>query len=226
MEPTDQNRRAWDEVHRSYQRQGRHSAGELGIPDEVFELFPEVQGKHVLQLETGSGAATAELAAVGALVTTVDPSGEGEEELKRRLRLLRLGPLGETVPDVAYVHAQIEDLPIELQRNRFDLVFTGGDLLARLADLDKWAHGVAAALKPGGMLIAYDSHPVTTCVDPLGHWREDYFDGRPRLGQVVDAMSNAGLHMTKLVEFQTLYNWLQRDRRVPWDLALLAEKTE
>ena len=30
--------------------------------------------------------------------------------------------------------------------------------------------------------------------------------------------------MTRLVEFQTLYKWLQRDRRVPWDFALLAEK--
>jgi hypothetical protein len=30
----------------------------------------------------------------------------------------------------------------------------------------------------------------------------------------------------RLVEFQTLYSWPQRDRRVPWDFALLAERVE
>jgi hypothetical protein len=34
------------------------------------------------------------------------------------------------------------------------------------------------------------------------------------------------LSVTRLVEFQTLYKWLQRDRRVPWEFALLAEKRE
>ena len=38
-------------------------------------------------------------------------------------------------------------------------------------------------------------------------------------------MIGAGLRVTKLAEFQTLYRGLQRDRRVPWDFALLAEKT-
>jgi len=37
---------------------------------------------------------------------------------------------------------------------------------------------------------------------------------------------SAGLQITQLTEFQTLYTWLQRDRRVPWDFALLAEKGE
>ena len=47
-----------------------------------------------------------------------------------------------------------------------------------------------------------------------------------QLGQIVDAITGAGLGVTRLVEFQTLYNWLQRDRRVPWEFALLARKPE
>jgi len=28
--------------------------------------------------------------------------------------------------------------------------------------------------------------------------------------------------VVRLVEFQSLFNWIQRDRRVPWEFALLA----
>jgi hypothetical protein len=36
----------------------------------------------------------------------------------------------------------------------------------------------------------------------------------------------AGLRVTRLAEFQTLFKGLQRDRRVPWDFAVLATKPE
>ena len=39
-------------------------------------------------------------------------------------------------------------------------------------------------------------------------------------------MIEAGLRVTRLAEFQTFYKGLQRDRRVPWDFALLATKPE
>ena len=138
-----------------------------------------------------------------------------------------------------------------MRRSRFDLVYTGGGVLIWLHDLDAWASGISTALKPGGRLLLYDAHPVSKSVDPLGHWRDDYFDDSLyvssgwthfdlpgeqateekqernwRLGQVVDAVAGAGLTVTRLVEFQTLYKWLQRDRRVPWEFALLAEKRE
>lgn len=211
MDPTDQNRRAWDEIHR---RRAEETGGQLGIPEGIRELLPDVEGKHVLHLQCATGEQTAELVELGALVTAVDISMEAIEVARER------------APDVAYVHADIHDLPLEVRRGRFDLVFTGGDVISTLDDLDAWLQGIASALKPGGMLILYDSHPVTTSVDPLGHWREDYFDGRRQLGEVLDAVIGAGLRVTRLAEFQSLYDWLQRDRRVPWDFALLAEKPE
>lgn len=236
MEPTDENRRAWDEIHR---RRAETMAGQLGIPEKIRELLPDVQGKHVLHLQCATGESTAELVELGALVSAVDISTEALDVARER------------APDVAYVHADVQELPLELRRSRFDLVFTGGGVLVWLQDLDAWATGVASALKPGGALLLYDAHPVAQCVDPLGHWRDDYFDesieettgwehfeltGPPateqkherqwQLGQIIEAVTGAGLGITRLVEFQTLYKWLQRDRRVPWDFALLAEKGE
>lgn len=215
MEPTDQNRRAWDEIHRS---RTRAASEQLLIPKPIFELIPDIEGKHVLHLQSATGEATAQLVERGALVTAVDMSAE-EIEIAR-----------ERAPDVAYYHADVHELPLELHRGRFDLVFTGGEVLGSIRDLDRWLGGIATALKPGGMLLLYDRHPVTEHVDPLGHWRDNYFEGsdeRPwRLDEVVNAVIGAGLRLTRLAEFQTFYKGIQRDRRVPWDFALLAEKSE
>jgi SAM-dependent methyltransferase len=236
VEPTEQNRKAWDEIHR---RRADAMAGQLGIPEKIRELLPDIEGKHVLHLQCATGESTAQLVELGALVSAVDISTEALDVARER------------APDVAYVHADVQDLPLELRRGRFDLVFTGGGVLVWLQDLDAWATGIASALKPGGSLLLYDAHPVAQCVDALGHWRDDYFDesieqtsgwehfelpGQPatepkqerhwQLGQVLGAVTSAGLQIARLAEFQTLYKWLPRDRRLPWDFALLAEKRE
>lgn len=236
MEPTDQNRKAWDEIHR---RRAEAMSGQLGIPEGIRELLPDVEGKHVLHLQCATGESTAQLVELGALVTAVDISADAIEIARER------------APDVAYYQADVHELPLDLHRGRFDLVYAGGGVMHWLHDLDAWAAGIASALKPGGIFLLYDSHPLSKCVDPLGHWRDDYFDeslqvstgwvhfdlpGEPateekherhwQLGQIVDAVVGAGLSVRRLAEFQTLYNWIQRDRRVPWEFALLAEKPE
>jgi SAM-dependent methyltransferase len=213
VEPTDQNRRAWDEIHRS---RTRAASEQLLIPEQIFDLIPDVEGRHVLHLQCATGEATAELVELGALVTAVDISSEALDMARER------------APDVAYVHADVHDLPLEVRRARFDIVFTGGDVLNSIRDLDQWLTGIVTTLKPGGALLLYDSHPVTERVDPLGHWRDNYFDSSDerawRLEEVVNAVIGVGLRVTRLSEFQTLFKGLQRDRRVPWDFALLAEK--
>ena len=189
------------------------------MPSQIRELLPDVAGKHVLHLQCGTGESTAGLVELGALVSAVDISGDAIEVARER------------APDVAYVHADVHDLPLELRRARFDLVFTGGDVLPSLHDLNAWATGISSALKPGGLLLLYDTHPVSSRVDHLGHWRDDYFDAQEdtperhwQLGEVVEALVEVGLHVRRLAEFKTLYIWVQRDRRVPWDFALIAEK--
>src|SRR3954454_3890190 len=209
MEPTEQNRRAWDELHRRRMR-----AAARGIPKQVRELLGEVDGKHVLHLQSGEGEVTQELVELGALVTGVDISADA-------IQIAR-----EAAPDVPYVHADVHELPVELRRGRFDLVLTGGALNS-VDDLGKWLSGIEAALRPGGTFLLYDHHPVTAAVDPLGHWRDNYFEEpRWRLEQIVDAVNEAGLRVTRLAEFQSFYNWLQRDRRVPWEFALVAERRD
>jgi predicted TPR repeat methyltransferase len=209
MEPTDQNRRAWDDLHRRrVQTAGR------GIPKQIRELLGDVEGKHVLHLVSGSGEVTEELAELGALVTGVELSSEAIEAARERF------------PDLALIHADINELPVELRRSRFDLILAG-EALDLVRDLDQWLAGVESALKPGGTFFLYDHHPVTAAVDALGHWHDNYFEEpRWRLEQVIDAATGAGLQVVRLAEFQSLYNWIQRDRRIPWEFALIAGKPE
>ena len=211
MEPTDQNRQAWDEIHRE-----RTDAlgGQLGIPHTVSERLPNLKGKHVLHLQCGTGESSAQLAELGALVTGVDISAEATAAARER------------APNAVFLEADVQQLPLQLQRGRFNLVYAGGGIHS-LDDLDAWAGGAASALKPGGLLLAYDDHPVSTCVDPASHWREDYFGGEfPQLGQIVTAIAAAGLTVRSLEEFSTIYETYvrEKDPRVPGQFVLLAEK--
>jgi SAM-dependent methyltransferase len=236
MEPTEHNRRAWDEIHR---RRKDAMAGRLGIPDAIRERLPDVNGKHVLHLQCATGESTAELAELGALVTAIDVSAEA----------VAIGR--ERVPTAVFLEADVQALPLQLERGRFDLVYTGGGIFHWLQDLDAWAHGVAGALKAGGTLLAYDDHPVSACVDQASHWREDYFNEELhvdvgwrhfdlpgdaaqeekherfwRLGQIVTAVAGSGLMIRSLEEFSTIYEtyWREKDPRVPGQFVLIADK--
>jgi SAM-dependent methyltransferase len=167
----------------------------------------------VLHLGCGRGEATAELVALGALVTGLDNSAEALDAARER------------VPAAALVHAEPQAPPPELLRARFQLVYAGEGTLASTADLDASARAVLAALRPGGYLLLYDEHPVRACVDPLFHWRGSYFvgaGGEPRrsLGEVVTAVAQAGLVVRRVEELPAP----GEGRHIPGRFALVARK--
>jgi hypothetical protein len=143
----------------------------------------------------------------------------------------------------------VHDLPSELKRGRFDLVYTAEGVLAWLHDLNAWADGIVAALRSGGDLLLFEEHPVSQCVDASLRWREDYFDedlhvyrgwshfelkGPPateekverfwRLGQVVTALARAGLVLRQLEEYPGTTSWRGHPSRVPGSYIVSARK--
>jgi len=207
MEPTDTNLRAWDEAHRSLRRGG----GKRGLPKPVRERLPDLEGRHVLHLGSGAGRETAALIGLGALVTGVDGSEETVRAARKRL------------PDAAIVAADIQELPVELRRGRFDVVYSSWGTLALVSDLGRWTAGIAAALRRGGVLLAYDEHPVAACLDQMLHWHESYFDAWP-VSRVVEALLGAGLGLERLEELPDPNRWGRREVRVPGDLVVIARK--
>ena len=211
MEPTEHNRRAWDEIHR---QRAEALAGERGLPMPVRHALADLSEKRVLHLQCGTGEGSAQLAELGAVVTGVDSSGQALEAARQRW------------PSILWVQADAQTLPGELRRGRFDLVYAAAGSLAHVTDLDGWTHGIAAALRSGGDLLLYEEHPVALCVDGLMHWRESYFDeGSRRLGQIVNAVSRAGLVLRALEEYPARSDdWRHHDARIPGTFLLYAQR--
>jgi SAM-dependent methyltransferase len=201
MEPSDHNRRAFDDAHRT----SENVLAARGMPERIRERLQGARGSRVLHLLCGTGRESLELAALGALVTAVDEDAAALDAARRRR------------PELPWVHADVHALPPELLLGRWDLVYLGHGSLARLRALDAWASGVAAALRTGGVLLLHDEHPAGACLDGFGRWRGDYFAG-PGIGELVTAVARAGLALRGLEE------WPGKEANVPAHLVLAAEK--
>jgi len=201
MEPTERNRRAFDDAYARRRRTERP-----GLPQIVKATLGGLSERRVLHLQCGSGEASAELAEQGAVVTAVDPSEETLDAARERW------------PKILWIQAEAQALPGELRRGRFDLVYSPEGVLARLTDLDGWARGIVEALHDRGELLVYDDHPVSLCVDAFGRWQHDYFDDDLwRLGAVVTTLARAGFHVEALQEYP-------EPKRIPGTFLLYATR--
>jgi SAM-dependent methyltransferase len=211
MEPTEHNRRAWNEIHR---QRAEALAGRRGLPSPVRHALADLSKKRVLNVHCGTGEAAAELAALGAVVTGVDSSGALLEAARERW------------PSILWVQADPEQLPAELRRARFDLVYAGTGSILQINDLDTWLRELVSALRNSGELLLFEEHPVALCVDGLMHWRESYFSvGLIRLGQIVNAATRAGLELRALEEYPAGHEGFRRhDARIPGTFLLYARK--
>jgi len=203
MEPTEHNRRAFDEAHRT----SENVLSTPGIPAPIRDRLQDVAGSRVLHLFCGTGRETIELAELGALVTGADDDAAAVEAARRRR------------PEIPWLHVDAHALPPEVLLGRWDLVYVGSGSLPRLRDPAAWAAGVAASLRAGGVLLLHDEHPAGACLDAFERWRGDYF-ASTGLGQLVSAVTAAGLLLRGLEE------WPGRAPKVPGHVVLAAEKPE
>ncbi len=230
-----QNRRAWNEIARLRSETFADST----VPAEVFRsggniLDPRVvsaagnvNGRRLLHLMCATGEETLSWAVLGAEATGVDLSDVNIE--------LATAKAAQAGLDVAFVAADVGDLPVDLAGGDFDLVYTAIGVLVWIPDLDRWAEVIAAALRPGGQFILLDEHPIAMAMWEVdGHARvvEDYFgrnhattdsgwghfDGgeeatEPKhqfawpLGDVLNALVGAGLAIERVEEYPTQSDW-------------------
>lgn len=131
--------------------------------------------KKVVQLGCNNGREALSMFALGAAhVVGVDQSSEF---LKQAMELATLSP-----HTAEFIEADIHSLPRDLY-GRFDVALITIGVLNWMPDMTLFFGHVARVLKPGGVLVVYETHPLLEMLNPESGdpWRieNSYFQTEP-----------------------------------------------
>jgi SAM-dependent methyltransferase len=220
------NKRAWatiaeDHYQTFYERLSRQ---ESTLGPTVRRELGDVAGKKVIHLQCNTGADTLSLARLGAEVTGVDLVPENVH-VARRLA----ADLGVTT--ARFIESNVLALAGS-HHEKYDVVFTTEGVLCWLPDLSQWARTVRHLLADNGFLYLLDSHPFFMVWDEErlpelvvkypyfqknadeDEWIGGYaseakqatnYSWMYTMGEIVTALSQAGLHIEWLHEFDWLF---------------------
>ena len=209
----EENRLSWNAAtvahnsHKGDQAAFFRNGGNKLYPEEKA-LLGDIRGLSVVHLQCNSGQDTLSMAQMGAIVTGVDIS-DTAIDFARQLSH------DSGVPGTFY-RADVYDWMEETARStqRFDIAFCSYGAICWLSDLEAWARGIAAILKPGGRFVAVDYHPVMMMFDEQMQRRFSYFNNGeadtffPGIGDYVarshDEMDGK-TYVEGIVDFQNPY---------------------
>ena len=221
------NQKLWNEWTEEHEKSSFYDvagfkAGRERLKSIELQEVGDVHGKKFLHLQCHFGLDTLAWARHGALVTGADLSDQSialAQSLSSELNI----PARFVCADVLTLSDVLEE--------RFDIVFTSYGVLHWLRDLRRWAQVIAHFLTPGGFFYIVEDHPFMRVFssDPEGGVKvnnpyffseEPYkaetqgsyatnFQGEKRsyhmwdhsLGEVVNSLIEAGLHIEYLHEF-------------------------
>jgi SAM-dependent methyltransferase len=161
----EQNRLSWNEAtkaHNSHKadQAAFFRAGGNKLHGPETELLGDLRGRSVLHLQCNSGQDTLSIKQLGAeRVTGVDISDEAIEFARKLSANSGLA--------VEFHRADVYDWLADAAKRgeRWDIVFCSYGAIIWLSDLSTWAKGVAAVLKPGGLFLTVEFHPVEMMFD-------------------------------------------------------------
>lgn len=189
------------------------------MPYELGALG-DVKGKSLLHLQCHFGQDTLSWSRKGAKCTGVDLSDEGIKLARQLNEELQL--------DAEFVCCNVLDT-CKFVKAQFDIVFTSYGVIGWLPDLKPWGKMIAERLKQGGTFFMAEFHPIVWMFDYLeetpkmkyGYMQDEviyeeyegsYADESSKmvsreygwnhgLGEVVSALTEAGLHIDYLKEY-------------------------
>ncbi len=202
--------------------------GKSSLMPYELKALGDVSGKSLLHLQCHFGQDTLSWSRLGAKCTGVDLSDEGVKVAKQLNEELEL--------DAEFVCCNVLDTS-EYVKQQFDIVFTSYGVIGWLPDLKPWGKMIAERLKSGGKFFMAEFHPIVWMFDYLedtpvmkyGYMQDEviyeeyegtYADEDSKmvsreygwnhgLGEVVSALTEAGLHIEYLKEYdESPYNVL------------------
>lgn len=252
------NRRSWATLaadhYEAFKARLLHS--ESTLSETQRRELGDIRGKRLIHLQCNTGADTISLARMGARVTGVDLVPENIHYARKLA-----ADLG--VDDARFIESNVLEI-MDKHDEQYDIVYTTEGVLCWLPDLYLWARNVSHLLAPDGYLYLLDGHPFFMVWDEealpelvvrypyfhktadRGEWIGGYASEAKQavnycwnytVGEIVTALSQAGLHVEWLHEFDWLYykasekqaqdedgNWIfaEYQERLPFTFSLKA----
>jgi SAM-dependent methyltransferase len=200
------------------------SANESTLCQTQIQELGDIKGKTLIHLQCNTGADSISLARMGAKVTGVDLVSENIH-YARKLAV----DLG--INNARFIESNALEI-MEKHNERYDIVYTTEGVLCWLPDLYLWARNVRHLLSDKGFLYVLDGHPffkvwdeskLPELVVKYPYFRktadkDEWIGGyacEPRkaanyswmytIGELVNALSQAGMHIEWFHEFDWLY---------------------
>jgi SAM-dependent methyltransferase len=246
----DANKRSWGALSKDHYEvfRARLLANQYTLSPTQIQELGDIRGKRLIHLQCNTGADTVCLARMGATVTGVDLVPDN-------VRYARQLAVDCGVHDARFIESNVLEI-MDVHDEQYDVVFTTEGVLCWLPDLYLWARNVRHLLADDGFLYVMDSHPFYMIWDedrlPELACKYPYFLKRPdreewiggyaseskpganyswmyTVGEIVTALSQAGLHIEWFHEFDWLFFQLsaqrqQRDERGGWTFPEHKEK--
>jgi len=195
--------------------------GKTSLNSYELEELGDVEGKSLLHLQCHFGQDTLSWSRLGAKCTGIDLSNEGINEAQRLNEELGL--------DAKFVESNLYEVPDKVE-GQFDIVFTSYGVVGWLPDLKTWGEIIANKLKKGGVFYIIEFHPIVWMFDFLQtppkltypylqseviyeEYQGTYTNSDANitskeygwnhgLGEVISALTSAGLEIEFLHEFE------------------------
>jgi len=132
--------------------------GKSSLKEIELSLLGDLNNKRVLHLQCHFGQDSISMARLGAQVTGVDLSNLAIDNARKLVRETN------TESTAEFICCDIYDLPNHLDA-KFDIVFSSYGTIGWLPDLDKWANIISRFLKPEGVFVFVEFHPVVWIFD-------------------------------------------------------------
>ena len=129
-----------------------------------IDLLGDIQGKNIIHLQCHFGLDTLSLARHGAKqVTGVDFS---ERAIVKAQELAAAVNLSASTRFICCSIYDLHDhLSLHQSDNLFDIVFASYGTVNWLPDINRWAQVVSSCLKPGGIFVMVEFHPILDMFD-------------------------------------------------------------
>ncbi|CAA7387037.1 class I SAM-dependent methyltransferase [Chryseobacterium fistulae] len=163
--------------------------GRSSLNSIELKLLGNVQNKTILHLQCHFGQDSISLSRLGAKVTGIDLSDKAIDAAHDLAK--KCGT------DTTFICSDVYQLP-DVLNEKFDIVFTSYGTIGWLPDLNKWAKVINHFLKPNGLFIMAEFHPVVWMFDDdFTKISYNYFNEKPIIETYIGTYADQAAKITQ-----------------------------